>query len=92
MPEVSSVRTPPVLRRPLPVRSVNVSPLMPKDVVVAFVNRAFVANRFVLVAFVEVELMVESALIDEEAFAMSPPLNESNVDVAFPGNRYPKFE
>ena len=42
------------------------------DVVVAFVVLRFVAKRLVLVALVEVERMVESRVMEEEAFSMMP--------------------
>ena len=58
-PVVSRVRAPPVLRRPLPVRSVKVSLLIPRAVVVALVVREFEAKKLVEVAFVEVEKLVK---------------------------------
>ena len=59
----------------------------PRLVVVALVKRPFVAKRFVEVAFVEVEIIVESAVMLEEALAMRPPLKLRSVEVAFEGKR-----
>ncbi len=54
--------------------------------VVAFVVERLEEKRFVLVAFVEVERVVVSAFIEDEAL-MRPPVNVSVVEVAFAGKR-----
>ena len=61
--------------------------VMARFVVVARVTFAFVAKRLVEVAFVDVLLIVERFVIDDEAFAMRPPLRARRVVVAFPGKR-----
>ncbi len=85
-PVVSKVRTPPVLRRPVPVRSVKDSLLRPRAVVVAEVKFARVANRFVEVAFVVVP-KTESIRVMVEEPAMRPLVKERIVVVALLGKR-----
>jgi len=84
-PVASKVRTPPVWRRPVPVRSVKVSLPTPRLVVVAFVVRRFEAKRLVEVALVVVA-KTESILEMVDEPAMSPLVKERIVVVAFPGN------
>ena len=70
-------------------------PVTTRLVVVAFVAMKLPATSDDTKALVEVELVVvplmtESAVIEDDAFAMTPPLRARSVVVAFCGKRYAK--
>ena len=75
-----------VTARLVVVALVKMAPVAERLVAVAFVVFRLVAKRLVLVAFVEVEKLVESAVIEDDA-AMRPPLKVSIVVVALLGKR-----
>ena len=77
--------------RDVVVALVKIAPVAFKKEEVAFVVLKFVAKRLVEVALVEVAKLVVRAAIEEEA-AISPPLKESIVLVAFDGKRYAKVD